>query len=73
MGDQGIMFYSTDPADDGNVLTAAGATIYRAGTPRTLPAAGEYDDSGMLTRTLVLAAIGLGLLGAGVRVGRRPR
>jgi hypothetical protein len=28
MGDQGVMFYSTDSADDGNILTPAGTTTY---------------------------------------------
>jgi len=68
---QGVMFYSTNPADDGNVLTADGTTIYRAGSPGTLPAAGEYDGLRMTIRALGLAAVGLGLIGAGLVLGRR--
>lgn len=71
MGPHGVMFYSTDPASDGMVLGADGTTIFRAGSPSTLPATGEYDGSTTLIRTLVLAAFGLALIGAGLALGRR--
>jgi hypothetical protein len=68
-GDQGVMFYSTNPTDDGYVLAADGTTVYRAGTPGRLPAAGEYDGSPMWVLTLAL--VSLGLIGAGLGVLRR--
>lgn len=70
-GDQGIMFYSTNPAEDGYVLTADGTTTYRAAAvPRALPAAG--DAAGIEgSWAASLAAVGLGLIGAGLAVRRR--
>jgi hypothetical protein len=68
----GVMFYSTDPASDGMVLGADGTTVFRAGIPSALPATGEYDGSGGVMKALVLAVIGLGLIGTGLAVGRRP-
>jgi hypothetical protein len=63
---QGLMFYSTNPAEDGMVLASDGTTSYRASTPRTLPPTGQYERSA--TRVLALATIGLVLIAAGLRL-----
>ena len=70
MSPQGVMFYSTDPASDGNALTPEETTIYRASAPRTLPATGGQDGS-VTMRALILAALGLGLMATGLAVRRR--
>jgi len=66
----GVMFYSTDPASDGMVLTADGTTMYRAGQPGRLPSTGSYTDASATMWAITLAAIGLALIGAGAALRR---
>ena len=68
---QGLMFYSTNPAEDGMVLAPDGTTMYRAAGPGRLPSAGTYEDTSAIMGALALAAIGLGLVGMGAALRRR--
>lgn len=68
---QGLMFYSTNPAEDGMVLASDGTTTYRAAGPGRLPSTGTYEDASATMRALGLAAIGLGLIAMGVALQRR--